>query len=62
MHLTLGGSSWYVLDIPGKEKAAEFLGKTFGSNVEFYQKLITDVGALGTYLPAADSDAYTSRR
>lgn len=55
----LGGSSWYVLDVPGKEKAAEFLGKTFGSNKEFYEKLITDVGALGTYLPAADSDAYT---
>ena len=55
----LGGSSWYVLDVPGKEKAAEFLGKTFGSNKEFYEKLITEVGALGTYLPAADSDAYT---
>ncbi|MUT65203.1 ABC transporter substrate-binding protein [Paenibacillus sp. NEAU-GSW1] len=54
----LGGSSWYVLNIPGKEKAAEFLGATLGSNVDLYQKLITDVGAIGTYKPAADGDAY----
>lgn len=54
----LGGSSWYVLNVPGKEKAAELLGATFGSNVTFYQKLITEVGAIGTYKPAAESDAY----
>ncbi|PLR79067.1 ABC transporter substrate-binding protein [Bacillus sp. V3-13] len=54
----LGGSSWYVLNVPGKEKAAEFLAKTFGSNVDFYQKLIKEVGAIGTYKPAADSEAY----
>ncbi|MBS4179273.1 ABC transporter substrate-binding protein [Lederbergia citrea] len=56
----LGGSSFYVLNVPGKEKAAEFLGKTFGSNVDFYQKLVTDVGALGTYKPAAEGEAYKS--
>lgn len=56
----LGGSSFYVLNIPGKEKAAEFLGKTFGSNVDFYQKLVTDVGALGTYSPASEGEAYKS--
>lgn len=54
----LGGSSWYVLNIPGKEKAAEFLGATLGSNVDLYQKLITDVGAIGTYKPAAGGEAY----
>ncbi|MBS4208414.1 extracellular solute-binding protein [Bacillus sp. FJAT-50079] len=57
----LGGSSLYVLNIPGKEKAAEFLGKTFGSNIDFYQKLVTEVGALGTYIPAIDSEAYKSK-
>ncbi|WP_093213439.1 ABC transporter substrate-binding protein [Sediminibacillus albus] len=53
-----GGSSFYVLDIPGKEKAAEFLADTFGSNSDFYQDLVLDVGALGTYSPAADGEAY----
>ncbi|MBD2871607.1 ABC transporter substrate-binding protein [Paenibacillus arenilitoris] len=55
---SLGGSSWYVLNVDGKEKAAEFLGATLGSNVDLYQKLITDVGAIGTYKPAAEGDAY----
>ncbi|WP_309122530.1 extracellular solute-binding protein [Paenibacillus sp.] len=54
----LGGSSWYVLNVDGKEQAADFLGKTFGSNVEMYQKFITDIGAMGTYKPAAEGDAY----
>lgn len=56
----LGGSSWYVLNIPGKEKAAEFLSKTFGSNVDFYQTLNTEIGAIGTYKPAAEGEAYKS--
>lgn len=54
----LGGSSWYVLNVPGKEKAAEFLGATFGSNVDLYQKLVTEIGAIGTYKPAAEGEAY----
>ncbi|WP_226577732.1 ABC transporter substrate-binding protein [Halobacillus litoralis] len=54
----LGGSSFYVLDIPGKEKAAEFLGQTFGGSNEFYQELVTDVGAIGTYTPATEGEAY----
>jgi lactose/L-arabinose transport system substrate-binding protein len=54
----LGGSSWYVLNVPGKEKAADFLAKTFGSNVDFYQTLNKEIGAIGTYLPAAQGDAY----
>ncbi|MBM7600049.1 lactose/L-arabinose transport system substrate-binding protein [Virgibacillus halotolerans] len=54
----LGGSSLYVLDVPGKEKAAEFLESTFGSDEDFYQDLVTDVGAIGTYTPATDGEAY----
>jgi lactose/L-arabinose transport system substrate-binding protein len=54
----LGGSSWYVLNVPGKEKAADFLAKTFGSSVEFYQTLNKEIGAIGTYLPAIEGDAY----
>lgn len=54
----LGGSSWYVLNISGKEKAVDFLAKTFGSNVDFYQDLVKQIGAIGTFKPAADSAAY----
>ncbi|WP_173915336.1 ABC transporter substrate-binding protein [Halobacillus sp. Marseille-Q1614] len=53
-----GGSSFYVLNIPGKEKAAEFLGETFGASNEFYQELVQEVGAIGTYTPASDGEAY----
>ncbi|MFC4104125.1 ABC transporter substrate-binding protein [Paenibacillus xanthanilyticus] len=54
----LGGSSWYVLNVEGKETAADFLAKTFGANVDFYQQLVTDIGAIGTYSPAASGAAY----
>jgi len=55
----LGGSSWYVLNSPGKEVAADFLGKTLGSNVDLYQKMLTNIGVIGTYKPAASGEAYT---
>ncbi|MFC5447076.1 ABC transporter substrate-binding protein [Paenibacillus aestuarii] len=55
----LGGSSWYVLNSPGKEVAADFLGKTLGSNVDLYQKMLTNIGVIGTYKPAATGEAYT---
>ena len=54
----LGGSSWYVLNIDGKEKAADLLGNTFGANVELYEELVSEIGAIGTYIPATESDAY----
>ncbi|CQR45952.1 Lactose-binding protein precursor [Paraliobacillus sp. PM-2] len=54
----LGGSSWYVLNIDGKEKAAEFLGQTFGSNKDFYQDLVTEIGAIGTFKAASEGEAY----
>ncbi|WP_028390010.1 ABC transporter substrate-binding protein [Bacillus cihuensis] len=54
----LGGASWYVLNVPGKEKAVDFLTKTFGSNVDLYQKLVTDIGVIVTYIPATKGEAY----
>ncbi|MCI3922844.1 ABC transporter substrate-binding protein [Paenibacillus sp. TRM 82003] len=54
----LGGSSWYVLNVPGKEQAADFLAKTFGSDVDFYQTLIQEIGAIGTYKPASAGESY----
>ncbi|SEK19065.1 lactose-binding protein [Carnobacterium iners] len=54
----LGGSSWYVLNVDGKEQAAKFLVDTFGSNTELYQELISEIGAIGTYQPATSEEAY----
>jgi len=54
----LGGSSWYVLNGPGAKRAADFLGKTFGSSEELYRQLVTKIGAIGTYKPATDSEEY----
>lgn len=56
----LGGSSWYVLNVPGAEQAADFLGKTFGSNAGMYEQLVSEVGAIGTYTPASENDAYAA--
>ncbi|WP_405111531.1 extracellular solute-binding protein [Paenibacillus sp. FSL K6-1217] len=55
----LGGSSWYVMNVDGKETAADFMAKTFGSNVEMYQKLLTDIGVIGTFKAAAGGEAYS---
>ena len=54
----LGGSSWYILNVDGKEEAADFMLNTFGSNADLYQTLVKDIGALGTYSAAAEGDAY----
>ncbi|MCM3054889.1 ABC transporter substrate-binding protein [Caldibacillus thermoamylovorans] len=54
----LGGSSWYILNVDGKEEAAKFLAETFGKNIDMYQELVTEVGAIGTYTPATKGEAY----
>ncbi|ANS75862.1 ABC transporter substrate-binding protein [Paenibacillus yonginensis] len=54
----IGGSSWYVLNIPGKEKAAEFLQKTMGSDVALYQDMLKNVGVIGTLKAAGEGEAY----
>lgn len=54
----LGGSSFYVLNTEGAEEAAEFLAATFGSSEEFYRQVMVEVGAVGTYLPVLETDAY----
>lgn len=54
----LGGSSWYVLNTDGKEAAAEFMANTFGSNAAFYEELVTEIGAIGTYVPGLQGEAF----
>ncbi len=55
----LGGSSWYVMNnVPGADQAADFLGSTFGSDKQLYQDLLNGIGAIGTYKPATEGEAF----
>lgn len=54
-----GGSTWVVSGSTKKfDLAQDFLAKTFGSNVEFYDAILEKAGAIATYLPAAQSSLY----
>lgn len=55
----LGGSSWFVLaDSPNKDLAVDFLKNVYAGNNEFYQDILQNNGAVGTYLPAQTDEAY----
>ncbi len=57
----LGGSSWYVLeDSKNKDIAIDFLNTVFAGNNDFYQKILVDKGAVGTYLPSQTGSAYSA--
>ena len=54
-----GGSSWGIAGTSkNKELSAKFLGETFADSVEFYNTILPSSGAIATYLPAANTDAY----
>ncbi len=54
-----GGSSWYVLD-NGQDKAAivDFLKTVYAGDVDFYGDILVNQGALGSYLPALNGEAF----
>ncbi|MHA6298721.1 ABC transporter substrate-binding protein [Devosia sp. CAU 1758] len=55
----LGGSSWYVLSsAPEKEKAIDFLATIWGQDVDFYQDILINQGAVGSLLAAREGEAY----
>lgn len=57
----LGGSSWYVLnDSKNKDTAIDFLKTVYGGNNDFYQKILVDKGAVGTYLPSQTGTSYSA--
>ena len=57
----LGGSSWYVLaSSPAKAEATDFLGQIYGKDIDFYQKILVDQGAVGSLLAARNGPAYSS--
>jgi lactose/L-arabinose transport system substrate-binding protein len=56
-----GGSSWYVLaSSEERETAKDFLATVWGSDVDFYQTILTERGAVGSFLPAREGEAYSS--
>jgi lactose/L-arabinose transport system substrate-binding protein len=57
----LGGSSWYVLASgPEKEAAIDFLATIWGQDVDFYQQILVNQGALGSLLAAREGEAYSA--
>lgn len=54
-----GGSSWFVMDSSeNKDAAIDFLVKTIGGSIEFYEGFLENNGGVGSYIPAFDSEAY----
>ena len=54
-----GGSSWYITDnCKNKDLAIDFLKSTFAGSTEFYDNVLKLTGAIATYAPAAESEAY----
>lgn len=57
----LGGSSWYVLSASKvKDEAADFLNQVFTKDIDFYQKILVERGAVGSLLAARNGEAYKS--
>ncbi|WP_417247842.1 ABC transporter substrate-binding protein [Celeribacter sp.] len=55
----LGGSSWYVLSSSDNmETTKSFLNDVWANNVDFYQDILVDQGAVGSLLDARTGDAY----
>jgi len=57
----LGGSSWYVLNASkAKDTAIDFLNQIYAKDQDFYQKILIDRGAVGSFLPAQSGAAYAA--
>ncbi|MEZ0537356.1 ABC transporter substrate-binding protein [Caldicellulosiruptoraceae bacterium PP1] len=57
----LGGSSWYVLqNSKYKDLAIDFMKQIYAKDIDFYQKILIERGAVGTYVPAQKGKAYTA--
>ena len=54
-----GGASWAVSsNCKNTDLAFDFLNATFGADVDLYDDLLPNAGAISSYLPAAQSDVY----
>lgn len=54
-----GGSNWLVLEeSENAEIAADFLNEIYANDVNFYETILENIGAIGAYKPASGSEAY----
>ena len=54
-----GGASWAVSsNCKNTDLAFDFLKSTFGADVDLYDDLLVNAGAIASYLPAAESSVY----
>lgn len=54
-----GGSSWYVMSsAPAKDAAIDFLKTIWAGDVDFYQAILSNTGAVGTWTKAREGEAY----
>lgn len=54
-----GGSTWAISSSSDNyDLAVDFFKDTWASNTDFYDSILSSLGAIATYLPAANSDAY----
>ncbi len=57
----LGGSSWYILEKgAAKDTAIDFMNAIYANDTDFYQTILMNNGAVGTYVPATSGDAYAT--
>jgi lactose/L-arabinose transport system substrate-binding protein len=57
----LGGSSWYVLETSKeKDEAVDFLNEIYAKDKDFYQKILTERGAVGSLMAAREGTAYSA--
>lgn len=55
----VGGSSWYILaNSDVKDEAVAFMKEVWQGNIDFYDAILLNQGAMGSYIPAYSSDAY----
>ena len=58
----LGGSSWFVLQNgASRDKAIEFMQEIYGNDKTFYQTILMNNGAIGSYMPAFSGDAFAAK-
>ncbi len=55
----VGGSSWYVLEKSEvKDEAIAFLQGVWEGNTDFYDTIMLNQGAMGSYIPGYDTGVY----
>lgn len=55
----LGGSSWYIMEkSSNRDVAVDFMKTVYAGDNKFYDKILTERGAIGTYLPSQSTKAY----